>query len=216
MDINDDIYRCSVHELELCVRACRRRDTLTHLCVYLPVCVCVRPWDSRVSFPQMLPLTFNPRAEVKPWQMRWSSSGQICKHSTTIFCPPPLLSSPHIRHSSPLHSSQCVSSTASRASQRMFSLHTNMFYCICCGNLKAHTPFKLRITALVKFNTSDICRVYRRKENKRVWSERRSCGKDLDITTVHFESTLCVFGKSVSDVKDEKCCSVVFYTCCWL
>lgn len=40
MDINDDIYRCSVHELELCVRACRRRDTLTHLCVYLPVCVC--------------------------------------------------------------------------------------------------------------------------------------------------------------------------------
>lgn len=35
--------------------------------------------------------------------------------------------------------------------------------------------------------------------------------KDLDIATLHFESTLCVFGKLVSDVKDEKCCSVVFF-----
>lgn len=48
MDINDDIYRCSVHELELCVRACRRRDTLTHLCVYLPVYVCAAVrWPSQ-------------------------------------------------------------------------------------------------------------------------------------------------------------------------
>lgn len=37
-----------------------------------------------------------------------------------------------------------------------------------------------------------------------------SCAKDLDITSLHFESTPCVFGKLVSDVKDEKCCSVGF------
>lgn len=40
--------------------------------------------------------------------------------------------------------------------------------------------------------------------------------KDLDITSMHFERTRRVFGKLVSDVKDEKCCSVVFYTRCWL
>lgn len=39
-----------------------------------------------------------------------------------------------------------------------------------------------------------------------------SCAKDLDITSLHFESTPCVFGKLVSDVKDEKCCSVGFFT----
>ncbi|KAK2837411.1 hypothetical protein Q5P01_014623 [Channa striata] len=55
-----------------------------------------------------------------------------------------------------------------------------------------------------------------RKENRRARSWRRSRVKHLDVTTLHFESTLCVFGKLVSDVKDEKCCSVVFYTRCWL
>lgn len=79
------------------------------------------------------------------------------------------------------------------------------------GILK-HIPFKLKITTLVKFNIPDICFVYKSKENKECDLKRRSPVKDLDNTSLHFESTLCVFGKPVSDVKDEKCCSVVFFT----
>lgn len=37
MDINDDIYRCPVHELELCV--CAEGETLSHIFVCLLVCV---------------------------------------------------------------------------------------------------------------------------------------------------------------------------------
>lgn len=85
---------------------------------------------------------FNPQLRVKPWQMRWSSSGQNCKHSTTIFSRPP----PHIHHSSPpppnppqpsFSSSRRLSSTS--RSWRKSSFQTNVFYCVCHGNVDAHT-----------------------------------------------------------------------------
>lgn len=200
MDINDDIYSCPAHELEICVSLLKERHSHTCLCLLVCVCVC----DSRVCFPQMFPLTFDPTAGVKPWQMRWSSSGQNCKHSTTILCPPPPPLSPHIRHSSPLCSSQRVSSTTS--AEKVLVANKHGFIAFAVGILK-HAHFKLRITTWVE---TRICLVHRRRENGgeavlKIWI--------LQPCTLKAH---CVFGKLVSDVKDEKCCSVVFYTRCWL
>lgn len=111
----------------------QRGDTLTyphtHVCVFTCLCVC----DSQICLPQIFPLTFDPRVGVKPWQMRWPISGQNCKHSTTIFCPPPPLSSYPSFLTPSLLSVQSMTE-----SQRKFSLHTNMFYCTCFGNFKVH------------------------------------------------------------------------------
>lgn len=84
----------------------------------------------------MFPSTFDPRVGVKPWQMRWSSSGQNSKHSTTIFCPPPLCSYPSFLTLSLLslwlfHHLERVRESSPRTQ--------TCFYCICCGNLNAHT-----------------------------------------------------------------------------
>lgn len=164
------------------------RHSHTCLCVYFPVCI------GLVSFPQMFPLTFDPRVGVKPWQMRWQSSGQNCKHSTTIFCPPPPLRSypsfltPSLLAVHLLHNLEKV-----RESSHYIQTCFNVF----AGGILKYTPFNLRITTSVEFNIPNICLVYRRKENKREWSERGSCVKDLDITTVLFASTWCVESLSV-------------------
>lgn len=76
---------------------------------------------------------FNLQLRVKLWQMRWSSPGQICKHSTTIFRRPP----PHIHHSSPPFSSSV--SLIYHPNWRKSLFQTTVFYCVCNGNADVHT-----------------------------------------------------------------------------
>lgn len=59
-DINDDIHRCLLLELELCASTPeeRAKERHSHTCLCVCLCVCAR--ESRVRFPQMFPLTFDP------------------------------------------------------------------------------------------------------------------------------------------------------------
>lgn len=168
MGINDDIYRCTAHELEICVRKCWKRaegrhshiPTYTRLCVYLSLCVC----DSQICLPQIFPLTFDPRVGVKPWQMRWPVSGQNCKHSTTIFCPPPPLSSYPSFLTPSLLSVQSMTE-----SQRKFSLNTNMFYCTCFGNFKVHiSQIKNSNTGWIYYTRHLPCLQKKRKQKNMI------------------------------------------------
>lgn len=65
MDINDDIYTCTAHELELCGRAEGETlsQTLSHMFVCLLDDVCV---TAESVSPQMFPSTFDPAVGVKP------------------------------------------------------------------------------------------------------------------------------------------------------
>lgn len=104
-------------------------------CTQVYVFTCVSPSLSVIAVSLRCSLwPFDPQFRVKPWQMRWSSPSQNCKHSTTIFSRPP----PHIHHSSPpFSSSQCLSSTTRSWRKSLFQ--TNVFYCVCHGNADAHT-----------------------------------------------------------------------------
>lgn len=126
MDINGDIYRCPPQEFELCVRM------HTCLCVYMCISLSLSVSEIAVSLRCSL-WPFDPQLRVKPWQMRWSSPGQICKHSTTIFSRPP----PHIHHSSPPFSSSV--SLIYHPNWRKSLFQTTVFYCVCNGNADAHT-----------------------------------------------------------------------------
>ena len=142
MDINDDIYRCPAHEFELCVSALEERHSHryshTCLCVGLCVCVCARAIAEFVSLRCSLwPLTPQSGSSPDKWDGRvLARTANIPQQSSVL-----LLPSPHIRHSSPLHSSLSVSLFRDlRASWGKFSLQTNTLYSICCGNLKLRTP----------------------------------------------------------------------------
>lgn len=207
IDFNDDLCRCAPQKAELW--ECWRREhsqTNVYLYVYLSVCVC-----QQCLFPSDVPFDL--------WLQRWSraltnDTAEFWTelqtfHNNLMSSSSPLLISVIPNPFTPLR----LSLLQLRWSQIKVLIAQKCIFSIFAV---VHIPFKSDIALLLKFNSINMCNVYKGRENKGVWSQRRSRVKHLDITTLHLERTLCVFAKLVSNVKDEKCCSVVFYTRCWL
>lgn len=143
MDINDDIYRCTAHDLELCASVLRERHSHVSVFARLCVCVCVRA----IPFPSDVPFDLWPhsRGQALTNEMVEFWPELQTFHNNLVSSSSPLLVSVIPHPSTPL----CSSPPRLGATRGKFSLQTNTLIVFAVGTSK-HTPCKLRITTSVK------------------------------------------------------------------